>query len=667
MAKIPPPPPGFTLDAAVPPPPPGFTLDTQTPNRAMLDMSPTAQTPQPQQEQKPGILDRLAFSTPVQAVVDLPVAAAQIALSGPDTLNGMPLSGIAAIPGARKYLREKVQNFVNGREKAYLANPENRNWLGDLNRGIINAVAGGRFLPALNAPGRSFLAQGAAGAMSAPVLGETEDVAKGKLIQGGVGAATAGVLKAIPAVGQGVRRIAFGKAEERATALARAEATRAATGAEPSLGESLRNPNIQAVENLTEYIPLAGRGKQLARTNQTLQEKVGKITGDLAPDLGTAGAGHEISASADRKLAENMAKYGKPFNEVRAALDAQPGSVSPTRTISAFDDAIAAESKITNNEATVNALKSQRDQFASGEYGDTFDKLMAEKAQFQSDAAAGEAGDAASKRLSRHQSQIAGAIKDDIDDATFLADPTGKLSQKYKDANIEYAKHVHEFNPDQPTSWEGYRKESRVLRGRGEFQGDIAPNVLRGDNPDMAKYTKRALDERGHSAVKAEIWSRIDKAANTVEAGGTSKGKVFSPAKAAAEIDAHMNFIKEFYPPEEVWKIKGLRNGLKELERAGQYMEQLQTGKYTTKIGQLGALGSAGQLMILGHPAALMGEISTMGAARLYNKLSGSRAGKEWLLQVGSKAPGSAAIGKLMTKLPAVLGMQHKGTPQEQE
>jgi hypothetical protein len=57
MARIPPPPPGFTLDPAVPPPPPGFTLDTPgIPNRAMLDMSQTQSQPQEPAPKDQGIM-----------------------------------------------------------------------------------------------------------------------------------------------------------------------------------------------------------------------------------------------------------------------------------------------------------------------------------------------------------------------------------------------------------------------------------------------------------------------------------------------------------------------------------------------------------------------------------------------------------------------------------
>jgi hypothetical protein len=135
------------------------------------------------------------FSTPVQAVTDLPASALQVA---------------SQIPGVPKSAREWVQNLMNEREKAYKANPENQNWLGDLNRGIIQTATASALVPGMK--GAPIVAQGAGQAMMQPVSGNSEDVAQNKMIQGGIGAGTAGVMniagKGAKVIYQGAKRIA---------------------------------------------------------------------------------------------------------------------------------------------------------------------------------------------------------------------------------------------------------------------------------------------------------------------------------------------------------------------------------------------------------------------------------------------------------------------------
>lgn len=145
----------------------------------------------PQSMRKPTIVEHVMFSTPMQAVTDIPMSAMQLA---------------SQIPGVPKTARDWVQKLAMERESAYQRNPENRNIVGDINRGIIQSVVGGRLVPAMAATGGNLVAQGAAAGMLQPVTGSAEEVPGEKLQQGAFGAGAGlvgkGLTKVIPKIGE---------------------------------------------------------------------------------------------------------------------------------------------------------------------------------------------------------------------------------------------------------------------------------------------------------------------------------------------------------------------------------------------------------------------------------------------------------------------------------
>ena len=637
-----------------------------SPNRAMLDMIPTTEQPQVQPE-KPGLLQHLVFSTPVQAVTDIPYAIGQVALSGPDRLGNVPLSTLEAVfPGARAHMREWLQQQVNDREKAYQANPENQNFVGDLNRGIINAVVSGKLIPGMASP----TIAGAAGvSMMQPVTGASDDVAKGKIVQGAVGAATAGLLKGVGHVVQNnpLAR-ALGNQSERQAILSEAENLRNATkstafpaGAEPSLGQASGNPLISAGENLTEYVPLSGAKKGLETQNAALKAKLDENILRTKSALGTLGAGPEIAASAEAKLAANKVQYGMPFNYVRDLV----GDTLPQRssTIKAFDDAIAQESRLRPvNSPEVQGLIKERQAFASGEIVHDFKDMEAYQDRIQYDAAHNALSqDPAQKAMSRYSNQISHGIGEDMHATVGKVDPTGFSSDIYKQANKDYNANVRELSPDQATGRESWKRESQILNAKEGGQSTIPDKLFKGDNPDLAAYAKRALNPAGHNAVLAEIWNRVGDAASDSKLG-------FSPAKARTALSDHANFIKEFASPEEQKMITGYMKALGAMDRSGQYAEKLTTGKSLEQFAMIKAPFTAATGLVAGTagaPAAAASAVGSSSVAKLYTVLSNSPAGKEWLLGL-SQAKQGPEMDFMMTKLPKIVSSaMTKQTSQE--
>jgi hypothetical protein len=180
-----------------------------------------------------------------------------------------------------------------------------------------------------------------------------------------------------------------------------------------------------------------------------------------------------------------------------------------------------------------------------------------------------------------------------------------------------------------------------MLHGKPEFESTIPENIFRGNNPDMAKYAKKALDEKGQDALRSELFRRIDEAAEIVAEGGKSKGKIFSPLKAATAIDDHSEFIKEFLPADKQKEIFALRDGMRVMERAGHTMERYTTGKYLAQKDALTTLAGWVQ----------------MGPMKLYTTISNSPAGKAFLLKASKLSPQSPEFNKLFTEqLPKLVG-----------
>ena len=489
-----------------------------------------------------------------------------------------------------------------------------------------------------------------------------EEMKLGAALGGGVSAVT----EALPLAGQAARRV-LGTPAQREAALLRAQEIRSVTaskefpqGVEPSLAEALNSPNLKHLENAMEYVPGSGRGAQLEAQNKGLQASVKAQRANTPSTLfSPEGAGADIRASAKAKFSLNQKEFGEPFNFVRDSVDAVPGAASPDNALGAVREAIKAEGLLsTKDKAAISRLKDLEKNLMSGDYGNSYAKLATEEDRLASEVSGLLNSDSATDRaVGRHYRAIAKGFRADKEAAAMKVDPSGFLRDVEAEANTAYAENVHSLNPNRATDWKGYRAEARKLHGREGFTEDIGPKILQGDRPGMATYAKKGLTPDGHEAVKSEIWRLVDEAANTTAEGGKSKTQVFSPLKAKSELDNHANFIKEFMTPEERHGIDGLKNALGTMARAGQYMETLATGKFKAAMGGITAIAPAATAAFQGVYAPLAAELATMGASKVYTKLSGSKAGKEWLLKSASSPEGSRMSQNLMPDLAKILGI----------
>jgi hypothetical protein len=533
--------------------------------------------------------------------------------------------------------------------------PEATTALGRLGTSLAGGAIGGGLFGGITAPAMQPTPEGQSygGAAAQNIL---PSAAMGAFVPGGLSALSEGP----EIIGQGMRRV-LGTPAERQAALDLALSIRSATGAEPSLGESLQNPTLKHVENASEYVPMGGRGTQLKANNAALQGALQAEVDANTPALGPTGAGDMIANSAKAGLSAKRAPAIQLYNEVRASA----GSAKPTvdNTLDAYDDAIAQESGISGADSPqTKLLQAERDKLASGETAPTYNSLEKMQDRQQSQAANNfNAPSQEAQDVAHYRSEIGKAMGADLHATANAVDPA--LGDKYAQANNIYAE-SYNYDPNASTDWQESKQRSmnRILHGQEGATTTLPDQLFRGDNPDMAAHAAETLTPEGQAAVKAAIWDRINKAANTTSQGGTSKSQVFSPAKASGAIDDHANFIKQFFSPDEQNDIFGLRDAFRTMQRSGQYMESLQTGKFVPAIAAATGLPSAAGLALAGHPATLGMELGTMGAARGYNALSGTPGGKNWLLNPGG-APTS--VGTIAS--PQMSGLTTLARPRSQQ
>ena len=526
--------------------------------------------------------------------------------------------------------------------------------LAALASGIIHGTVAGGKLGAVNALSQPIQNdEPGLGAYLTKLANQVYSGSKEGAIAGG---ATSGVLESLQSVSEGnpLARV-FGNKATRQAAMDRAQAGRTATvstanpqGAEMSLGEALQNPVLQTVENASEYVPFGERVNALKKNNLDLKAAVGDQASATAPALGPGGYGQEVTESAARKLAAAKAET-KPLYDY---ADATAQSVTPVKEngVAAYDAAIAKETGVSGADSSiVKELQDARDKYASGEVANTWEDMKELKSRIQSEAAQGKNAPTKEERaIAGHKSDISQGIIADQHATLAEADPSGFTSDIYKEANRIHQEKVIPLDPTAQRAWdESARKAaSRALHGQEGFAETRLNTVLNQNNPEMADYMHSSLDEGGHNAIKAQVWQRVSDAAKDSKVG-------FSPAKAATALDNHSAFIEKFFTPEEQTRVEGFKTALRTMERSGQYLEAVGTGKYIAKLGGI---------------ASMAGPVpgGSIAASQIYTRLSNSQAGKTWLLNMSKVTPNSLPAHQLMTQFPKLMAIS-SSKPSEDE
>jgi len=477
-------------------------------------------------------------------------------------------------------------------------------------------------------------------------------------------------LAAAKTVTAGGRRI-FGTEAERAAALARAEEARkvgltpkSGVIGEPqepiplemSLGEATRKPILVGIEKSTEYVPFSGRTKQLESAGEgikaRLDEGVKQTQANVDPSNST---GSQMTKDVISKLKETKSKWGRVYDFVRDSV----GDTPPPNTegLKAYDNAIKDASGKSRKAADI--LREAREEYANPERARTFADLefIQDSKQYLGNV---QPNDPSARILAKYDRDISRGIGRDMHATLNTVDPSGFLSNIYKKTNQRYAKEVFPIDPNQRPRWEGTRLEARLLTGKIGQDQEAITKLLDSKKPGFLDFAYGAMDEKGHRAIEAEIFHRIEQAALK----NVKPGVPLSTMKLASAIDRHQEAIQRFVTPENQKLLEGLKNVSREMPRVGQFLESPSTGMHAEIVKPIkGALtGLAGLVpgAATGHSGAVIaGEAGIIGASRLYNLVSGSKAGKDFLLKASSLSPGSPALQKLIQDdLPKVIVTQ---------
>lgn len=591
----------------------------------------------PQSMRKPTIAEHVMFSTPVQAVTDIPMSALQLA---------------SQVPGVPKTARDWVQKLANEREQAYQRNPENRNIVGDINRGIIQTAVGGRLMPQMVAPGQSMVAQGAAASMLQPVAGTAEEVPQEKLQQGtfgaGAGIVGRGISKAIPRLANAI------KGTVNAEYAPMIEAAEQAGIKDYTVGDISRNRVAKILEKEAEHVPniLGGTGKVRERGLEQIDTAIRNKVADLADKMnvkayggysGLTQAAESGDANASRivKILDEAAS--DPHRVLRADLEAQMakaklktagaydkvgeavqglGDVDVSKTVGWIDDQIGKYSKSLNPDKAdtltkiLNRYKERLIDPELGGYRGYNDVREAVSAL----------GDEA-KELAAKQDYAASKVVGDLRrelrsnmDSWVSKTAAPEAKDLLNEANKTYQK---ELLP--------YKKDTIVKMLEGEHPDKAVKAIYSTASPDEFKSIWNAAGPKGKSAIQyALVQEAMDNALNQ------STGKI-SPAQFASYMEKRAEQVGVAFKGEPQWYMDGFVKLLRHMERAGQLAAGQDTGKSAIKWALAGAAAKA----------TPEGALSALALANTSKFLLTSPAGKRLLLAASDATPGSKAMQKI--------------------
>jgi hypothetical protein len=600
----------------------------------MASHAPSAATTQESGQQEkpydPTVLEHLAFSTPVQAITDIPISLAQLVLKAP----GVPDS-----------VRERFQNYVNERERLYKQNPENQNLLGDINRGIISTAgqtalgigaakqfAGPGAVPVTTTQGvaRVLASQpetqlaGAAGSAAATEI--ARDAGAGPLGQtlaglgGGMASAHVATPRTVlPSVGQ-VPGMA--EAEQAGIKTMTSDVIPPRTFA----GKWLRS--------MGEKIPIAGTGGP--RQGQQLQRI------EAIKDLMTEYGAHEMASVSDEVAKDLLSKHSadvtKYVNLKKGVIGklAQKGSVPVNNTVKAIDDQIVKLKSLNTKE--VEPVVARLEDWKGAIQGQSLDNVEMLRAQIGESFKAPEM--AASRSIAEKSlSGIYGPLKEDMGnfiktngdrtDYTKWRVANGRLSESMQDLNKSVLKNVLDKGKETP---------------------EVVQKMLFSSKPSDVKALMKGLTADGKAKARVAILAKALDGAGGVEN--------LSPDKFITSVRKLGVPIGVAFDGQEAQRLNGLVRALKLTEHASKAALVTPTGVQAVPI-----VGAAVLTDLLGGAGTAMATMATTGGlARVYE----SGPVRDLLLKLPRIAAGTPEEAALFKRFTAAVQAQN-ATQQENQ
>lgn len=491
-------------------------------------------------------------------------------------------------------------------------------------------------------PGSGVLNNMKAGALTAAAT--TEGDAGDRLSSAGIAAAGSGLLS-------GGAKLVKSGANKVVNLIDKAKRIYNATGAVVPLGDVSSSPILQSIEQKLEWIPGTGMTAVRKKGAEALSSKVEGIRASAEGIVGTKGQAGEFFDSASRGLSERARALGKPFEEIGQIVDSVPGSAGVDNAIKSVEVAASRVQLPKTNRATISALDDVlSDLDTIKQRGVTFGGIQSLKTEVGKAASEASAKGDTSKASALWD--VYGGLKDDARASISKADASGKLSKYFDDSNSAWEKEFVPYSRSQKAGAESTKKYAELLVAPQKFQQTELDSLLKMKSSDVPKYINDVIDQPGRDALKSAILDDIS--------GVSSQGRTpISPAKLRNAIKSKEAWINSLFSKEEQAQMKGLANASEHMDRFGQYMERLGTGKEIEKMSwvksAIGGLASVGAGQITGAPVvAIHG--TTVGLGRAYTALTATRAGQDFLRKAAIAVPGSKFMDSIITKeLPVAL------------
>lgn len=197
-------------------------------------------------------------------------------------------------------------------------------------------------------------------------------------------------------------------------------------------------------------------------------------------------------------------------------------------------------------------------------------------------------------------------------------------------------------------------KDSMLKAARDSKEPDQIYKTIVSKGRDRAQRYYNALDDSGKAAVRSQMIQDAFSAA-------TKKDGVFSPAEFAKALEGIKESTGVFFKGKDKFELDGFTNLMRHIQRAGQINENPTNGQRLVTALMAGeGIGSVSGAM-MGHPAALVAPVASVGSARILTKVFASPAGKRFLLAASDLPAGSKALNTLIERdLPKILGAEAK-------
>lgn len=197
-------------------------------------------------------------------------------------------------------------------------------------------------------------------------------------------------------------------------------------------------------------------------------------------------------------------------------------------------------------------------------------------------------------------------------------------------------------------------KDQVIVKATKNSEPDQIYKAIVAAGPGRAQKFYGAMDANGQAAVRSQMIQDAFSAA-------TKKDGVFSPAEFAKALEGIKESTGVFFKGKDKFELDGFTNLMRHIQRAGQINENPTNGQRLVTALMAGeGIGSVSGAM-MGHPAALVAPVASVGSARILTKVFASPAGKRFLLAASDLPAGSKALNTLIERdLPKILGAEAK-------